>query len=102
MTDSYSDIEWRVCRRTPDVATRIDWSTVESQIRFCKNEYGWDTRSKALSHVILHRLFQAEFDDVEAAMTDGAQDRGIDAVLIEESCDSPRVHLFQVKCADSF
>jgi hypothetical protein len=84
------------------VATLIDWSTVDSQIRSYKAAYAWDTRSKALAHLLLDRLFHAEPDDVEDAITDGAQDRGVDAILIQDSLRPPRVHLFQVKCVEKY
>ncbi len=84
------------------MGTLIDWSTVNRQIETYKQAYDWDTRSKALAHVLLDRLFRAEPDEVEDAITDGGQDRGVDAVVIQDGLKPPLVHLFQVKCVDKY
>jgi hypothetical protein len=41
-------------------------------------------------------------EDVEEAITDGPNDRGVDAVVIEERAEGNIVHLFQIKCVSDF
>jgi len=56
----------------------------------------------ALTHIVLEHLFGLSPEEVDECITDGAKDRGIDAVVIPDSDKSSLIHLFQVKCVDAF
>lgn len=82
--------------------TLIDWSTVNSRIEQYTSEFDYDTRSQALAHVLLDALFPLTPEEISECITDGPNDRGVDAVLIQELNDGDRIDLFQVKCGESF
>ncbi len=82
--------------------TLIDWSTVDSRINQCHDEFAYGTRSQALTHVLLEALFSLTPEEIAESMTDGPQDRGVDAVVVRELNDGDRIDLFQVKCSETF
>lgn len=84
------------------MATLIDWSQVDLKVSACRGRFGYDTRSLALTHVVLEANFNLADDEIQECMTEGGQDRGVDAVVIEDRDPFAVVHLFQVKCVDSF
>jgi hypothetical protein len=84
------------------MATLIDWSEVDLKITAYCSQFQHDTRSMALTHIMLEHLFGLSTDEVDECTTDGAQDRGVDAVVIEDGNVPVTIHLFQVKCVESF
>src|ERR1035437_3234128 len=84
------------------MANLIDWSEVEASIAATKIQQSCDTRSQALAYVVLPALFSFTADEVDEALTDGPNDRGIDAVVILDTAVPPVVHLFQFKCVEKF
>lgn len=84
------------------MATLIDWSEVDLKIQAYCSQFQYDTRSMALTHIVLEHMFGMSPDEVDESITDGTQDRGIDAVVIPEGRQPAVIHLFQVKCVDAF
>jgi hypothetical protein len=84
------------------MAMLIDWSEVDLKIQAYCSQFQHDTRSMALTHIVLEHLFGLSPDEVDECITDGAQDRGIDAVVIPETDQAAMIHLFQAKCVDTF
>jgi hypothetical protein len=84
------------------MATLIDWSTVTSKIKMCAEQYEYDTASRAFGHVLLETLFGLPPDEIEENLTDGPNDRGIDAVIIHEHMEGDYIHLFQFKYVEKF
>ena len=82
---------------------RFDWNILEERIQAVKNGYkDIDTRSKALTVICLSTIFDTSIDEAIDALTDGGNDRGIDALYIDNRDDRNDIHLFQSKCVDSF
>jgi hypothetical protein len=52
--------------------------------------------------VLLDSLFPLTPEEISECITDGPNDRGVDAVLIQELNEGDRIDLFQVKCGESF
>ena len=80
----------------------IDWSEVNSEVAAVLSQYGYEKNSQALAHVVLRTLFGHTAAEVEDAMTDGPDDRGIDAVVIQDAESPVTVHLFQFKYVEHF
>src|SRR5712664_3058473 len=76
----------------------INWSAVENRVRRYKEQFGYETRSQALIHVALESHFDLPADDIVDCITDGAKDRGIDAVYIDNVGTRLRIHLLNAKC----
>ena len=84
------------------MATLIDWSEVDLKIKFYCSQFQYDTRSMGLTHILLEHLFGLAPDEIDDCITDGSQDRGIDAVIIPDTDQPTVVHFFQVKCVETF
>ncbi len=78
----------------------INWSAVENRIRRYEKQFEYETRSLALIHVGLESHFDLSPDEIADCITDGARDRGIDAVYVERVGSRERIHLINAKCCD--
>jgi len=77
------------------MTTIIDWRQLEAKIDYNIMNWGYETRSMALAHILLENLFDLSPDEISDCITDGSYDRGIDAIYIEE--EKTTIHLFQFK-----
>jgi len=84
------------------MATLIDWSQLQARISAYKAQHGHETDHLALTHIVLEHDLGLEPEDVTDAVTDGPDDRGIDAACLEEREDSTTIHLYQVKHVTTF
>src|SRR5712692_6263860 len=78
----------------------INWSSVENRVRRYVKEFGYANRSLALIHVALEWNFDLPADQIDECITDGAKDRGIDAVYLEVVGTRNRIHLINAKCCE--
>jgi hypothetical protein len=53
------------------MATLIDWSEVDLKIQAYCSQFQHDTRSMALTHIVLEHLFGLSPDEVDECITDG-------------------------------
>ena len=84
------------------MVTLIDWSQLHSRVESYFETYGHRTMSRALAHVVLEALLDLSPDEVDSAITDAGQDRGIDAVFVDDRDGKNDVHLFSFKYANTF
>lgn len=87
-------------RDVPQMGTLIDWSQLRARMESYRRLYGYESDHLALAHVVLEQEHNLPPEEVQDAVTDGPQDRGVDAVWIDE--DGPTVHLYQVKTVATF
>jgi len=81
--------------------TPLDWSVVTRRISAIRAENELPDNTKALAHLVLgsrHDLTGPEINDL---ITDGSDDRGIDAVFIDEKASGTCIRLYQFKCHES-
>jgi hypothetical protein len=84
------------------MATLIDWSEVQSKLELYQRLYDCETRSIALLYVVMEYELGLTPEEIRDCITDGGQDRGIDAVFIDDREGRNIVHLLQSKTTDSF
>lgn len=84
------------------MATLIDWSEVHAEVSAALSQHGYANQSQGLAHVVLRALFGLTAAEIDDAITDGPNDRGIDAVVIQDTESPATVHLFQFKYVDRF
>jgi len=82
--------------------TKLDWDVINGQVQSARATHNLKTASKALLWITLDQHFPTLQDDRLEVITDGPDDRGIDAIHIVESDGYADVFLFQCKCRDSF
>ncbi len=78
-----------------NAGSTLDFDTVELQVRKLGQDHGLDDISEAFSCLVLTTLFDLSIDDAQDALTEGGNDRGIDAVIIDDH--NKVIRLFQFK-----
>ncbi|MBA3613442.1 MAG: AIPR family protein [Nitrospirales bacterium] len=85
------------------MATMLDWNALSHKLNSYVGEYAFCTSPKrAFTHVMLEYVLSLTPEEIEDAATDGPDDRGIDAVFVDDRDGSNAIHLFQFKHVDSF
>ena len=85
------------------MANRLDWNILEERIEAMKGENDEiSTRAAALTVLCLSTMLDISVEDGIDAITDGGNDRGVDAVYIDNRDDRKDIHLVQSKCVTSF
>ena len=84
------------------MATLLDWGNVESACQRLATSLELSDNREAFSLLCLSEILRIDFDEARGALTDGSDDRGIDAVYLEESSNNKVIHLFQFKYHGSF
>ena len=75
----------------------LDWGNVNGQINKFKKSYALTKNSEAFCYVVLDQILKISGTEISDAITDGGDDRGIDAVYIDERLGVNTIHLFQFK-----
>lgn len=85
------------------MATLLDWNAVSHKVKSYIGESPYcTTPSNAFTYVALEYLLTVSPEEIEDAITDGPNDRGIDAVYVDERDGRNVIHLFQFKHVHSF
>lgn len=84
------------------MTTMLDWSQVKNKVSKFKGMLSLSKDSEAFIYYCLDRILKLDADDAAAAITEGGDDRGIDAVHIQNTQDKKVVHLFQMKTYEKF
>jgi len=83
-------------------ATLLDWSQVKSAVSEFRASLDLPDDATAFSHFALSKILKIDDAEIAAAITDGGDDRGIDAVYIDSRPEARRIHLFQFKHISDF
>jgi hypothetical protein len=81
--------------------TDLEFSLIESKVKKAADKIGLDDRSTAFLHLALDALFPRSAEEVSSLITDGGNDRGADAVYIQEIGNSVQVSIVQCKYAST-
>jgi len=84
------------------MATLLDWGNVDAAAAQIEKNLNLETRREAFSLLCLACLLRIDFDEARGSVTDGAEDRGVDAVYLDERFGRRVIHLFQFKCHSKF
>jgi hypothetical protein len=82
--------------------TLLDWSQVRTGIQAFKRSLDLDNEARAFLYFGLSKILKIDDDEIRTAITDGGDDRGIDAVYIDSRPERRVIHLFQFKHVASF
>lgn len=75
----------------------IEWQQLQLKLAQASEEFACETDGHAFVYACAKEIFSLSGVDLEEAVTDGAQDLGIDAILIDETGIIPHIHLMQCK-----
>jgi len=85
------------------MATLIDWNALSHKIKSYSGESPYcTTPSRCFTYLALEYLLSLSPEEIEDAITDGPNDRGIDAVYVDDRDGRNVIHLFQFKHVSSF
>ena len=85
------------------MATLLDWNALTQKVKSYVGESPYcSTQRGAFSHVLLEYVLSLSPDEIEDSITDGPNDRGIDAVYVDDRDGRNTIHLFQFKHVNSF
>lgn len=85
------------------MATLLDWNAVSLKISSYMGESPYcTTQGRTFTYVVLEYLLGLSPEEIEDAITDGPNDRGVDAVYVDERDGRNTVHIFQFKHVTSF
>ena len=85
------------------MATLLDWNAVSHKVKSYIGESPYCTApNRAFTYVALEYLLSLSPEEIEDAITDGPNDRGIDAVYVDDRDGRNVIHLFQFKHVNSF
>lgn len=84
------------------MANMFDWNALNQKINATINEYDELSRSKALTAVAVSEITEIDIDEAVDAITDGGNDRGADALYIDDRDSKNDIHIFQAKCVGDF
>ncbi|MFX0546272.1 AIPR family protein [Roseovarius sp. S1116L3] len=84
------------------MANMFDWNALDQKINATVAEYDELSRSKALTVVAVSEIMENDIDEAVDAITDGGNDRGVDALYIDDRDTKNDIHIFQAKCVKDF
>lgn len=84
------------------IATLLDWSQVRSGIQAFRESLGFEEEGKAFQYFSISKILKIDDDEIRTSITDGGDDRGIDAIYIDSKSERKIIHLFQFKHVRNF
>lgn len=81
--------------------SKIDWDIIDARVRVAATRHAFATQSIGLLSIVMEQIFPDIQDQLQEAITDGADDRGIDGIHILEGDLQAEIYLFQSKYRDS-
>ncbi|WP_417675500.1 AIPR family protein [Roseibium sp.] len=81
--------------------SKIDWDIIDARVASAKDLHSLPTQSIGLLTIVLEQLFPNISDQLQEAITDGSDDRGIDAIHVIEGETQAEVYIFQSKYRSS-
>jgi hypothetical protein len=81
--------------------SKIDWDIIDARVRAAATRHAFATQSIGLLSIVLEQMFPDIQDQLQEAITDGADDRGIDGIHILEGDAQAEIYLFQSKYRDA-
>lgn len=84
------------------MVTLLDWGNVDAAAAQIEKSLNLESRREAFSLLCITSLLRIDYDEARGAITDGGEDRGVDAVCLDERFGRRVIHLFQFKCHSKF
>ncbi len=82
--------------------TLLDWSQVRTGVQAFQRSLNLNSEASAFQYFSISKILKIDDDEIRTAITDGGDDRGIDAVYIDGRPERRVIHLFQFKHVASF
>ncbi|KJZ17652.1 AIPR family protein [Loktanella sp. S4079] len=84
------------------MANKFDWNALDHKIVSTLSDHDELDRTKALTAVAVSEILEIDLEEAIDAITDGGNDRGVDAMHIDDRDAKNEIHVFQTKCVREF
>lgn len=85
------------------MATLLDWNALSQKTSSYMGDSPYcTTPGRTFTYVMLEYLLGLSAEEIEDSITDGPNDRGVDAVYVDERDGRNTIHIFQFKHVNSF
>lgn len=85
------------------MANLLDWNTLDHKVTsYLDPENGIDISQKAFPLLMLVNFLDISDEEAEDSITNGAKDRGVDAIFVDERDGKNSIHVFQFKYVNTF
>ncbi len=85
------------------MANKLDWNVLHLKVKgYVDRDLGLDTPQKAFSVLMVATILDVSEEEAQDAITDGGNDRGVDAVFVDDRDGSNSIHVFQFKYVNTF
>ncbi len=85
------------------MANLLDWNTLGHKVKaYLDPDNGVDIEQKAFPILMVSSLLGVSDEEAEDSITDGSNDRGVDAVFIDDRDGRNAIHVFQFKYVNTF
>lgn len=81
--------------------SKMDWDIIDARVSKICDKHQFSKKTVGFLAIVLGQIFPGNDDQLQEIITDGPDDRGIDAIHIIESESSAEVFLFQSKYRES-
>lgn len=81
--------------------SRMEWDIIDARVKSVRGRHRLSTDSKALLSITLEQIFPGTANNLSEVITDGSDDRGVDAIHFVESETDAEIYIFQSKYRDS-
>ena len=79
------------------MANKFDWNALDHKIESTISEHDELDRTKALTAVAVSEIMEIDLDEAIDAITDGGNDRCVDAMYIDDRETNNEIHISQAK-----
>ena len=81
--------------------SRMDWDIIEARVKKACDRHQFQKKTVGFLAIVIDQIFPGHEDQLQEIITDGPDDRGVDAIHIVEGESSAEVFLFQSKYRES-
>jgi hypothetical protein len=81
--------------------SKMDWGIIDARVASTCLKHQFNRKTAGFLAIVLNQLFPGHEDQLQEIITDGPDDRGIDAVHIIENETSAEIFLLQSKYRES-
>lgn len=81
--------------------SKMDWDIIEARVAKACEKHQFQRKTVGFLAIVFDQIFPGHEDQLQEVITDGPDDRGVDAIHIVESESSAEVFLFQSKHRES-
>lgn len=81
--------------------SKMDWDIIDARVTKACDRHKFQKRTVGFLAIVIDQIFPGHEDQLQEIITDGPDDKGVDAIHVVEGESSAEVFLFQSKYRES-